>query len=40
MAAIRRAGYQAIGYKMLGTRDLRSSRRSHPTNPHKIRADY
>ena len=40
MAAKRRAGYQAIGYKMLGSAICFPVRRSHRTNPHKIRADY
>jgi len=36
MAAERRAGYQAIGYKMSGTRDLFPVRRSH----ERIRVRY
>ena len=33
MAAKRRVGYQAIGYKVLGTRDLFSDRAVTPNEP-------
>ncbi len=39
MAAKRRVGYQAIGYKVLGTRDLFSDRAVTPNEPHRSRAD-
>lgn len=39
MAAKRRLGYQAIGYKVLGALDLFSDRAATRTNPHKFRAD-
>jgi hypothetical protein len=39
MAAKRRVGYQAIGYKVLGARDLFSDRAVTPNEPHKSRAD-
>lgn len=39
MAAKRRVGYQAIGYRVLDARDLFSDRALRRTNPHKFRAD-
>src|SRR5882757_8236102 len=39
MAAKRCVGYQAIGYKVLGTLDLFSDRAVTPNEPHRSRAD-